>query len=443
MEQDNLTLQTEENLQNTAKEQTDFATNMTEEERIQSADWLYKKQRRKSFWGGTLLGGCVTLLLGCIVILALFGTKKIQVVSPYEAQNNVMTEAVTAKLNNLITQIGLYYYEDAEAEDLINGLYKGLFEGLGDPYSEYYTKEEYEEVMITATANYYGIGAALSQDKNTMVVTVSHVYDDSGAQRAGLKKGDIIVTVDGIEATSEELSDLVTKIRGEEGSTVEITILREEEEMVFNVERGEVVIPTVEYRMLEGNVGLIQVAEFATATPAAFQEAIEDLQNQGMQAMIVDLRSNGGGMLTACQKMLDMILPEGTVVYTEDKYGNREDFTSDAEHFLDIPMVVLVNENSASASEIFAGAIRDFDYGKLIGTNTFGKGIVQNVKQLSDGSAYKLTVSRYFTPCGDNIHGVGIAPDIELEFEYLGDEEGEYDPMMDNQVLRALEELGQ
>ena len=180
---------------------------------------------------------------------------------------------------------------------------------------------------------------------------------------------------------------------------------------------------------------------FAENTPTQFSDAITDLQGQGMEKLVIDLRDNGGGMGVSCQQMLDMILPEGTVVYTEDKYGNRQDYTSDAEHYLDMPIAVLVNGNSASASEIFAGAIRDFDYGTLIGTTTFGKGIVQNIMQLKDGSAIKLTVAKYYTPNGDNIHGTGITPDVEIEYEYTGDTEGTYDEMQDNQILKAIEVL--
>lgn len=245
-------------------------------------------------------------------------------------------------------------------------------------------------------------------------------------------------------ATSMELSDLVSNIRGEEGTNVRITILREGETEYreLDVTRGKVNIPTIEAKMLEGDVGYIQVAEFANSTSEDFVKEIENLSNQGMKYMIVDLRGNGGGVLTACQEMLDAILPEGVVVYTEDKYGKRVDYSSDAEHFMDIPMAVLIDGHTASASEIFAGAIRDFDYGTLIGTKTFGKGIVQSVRPLSDGSAYKMTVSKYFTPCGDNIHGTGIEPDIELEYEYTGDETSEeYDEMKDNQILKAIEVL--
>lgn len=395
------------------------------------------------FKSGLFLGMALTLAVALAIVGMLFGTGVVQVAGRTEATNNVMTEAVMQKLNNLIGEIGRYYYEDVNTEDLVTGIYKGLFEGLGDPYSEYYTKQEYEDLMINTTANYYGIGAALQQDKNTMQVTITKVYDGSGAQAAGLQEGDEIIQVDDVVASSMELADLVTNIRGEEGTTVHITILREEETEYreFDVKRGEINIPTVESKLLEGDVGYIKVTEFATSTSEDFVKEIESLNAQGMKYMIVDLRGNGGGVLTACQEMLDAILPEGVVVYTEDKNGTRVDYTSDAEHFMDIPMVVLIDGHTASASEIFAGAIRDYDYGTLIGTKTFGKGIVQSVRPLPDGSAYKMTVSKYFTPNGDNIHGTGIEPDIELEYEFIGDEDEEYDEMKDNQIQKAIEVL--
>lgn len=399
--------------------------------------------KRGGFKSGLFLGMALTLAVALAVVGTLFGTGFVQLSGRTEVTNNVMTEAVMQKLNNLIGEIGRYYYEDVNTEDLVTGIYKGLFEGLGDPYSEYYTKREYEDIMINANANYYGIGAALLQDKNTMQVTISKVYDGSGAQVAGLMEGDEIIQVDDITATSMELEDLVGNIRGEEGTTVHVKILREGETEYreFDVTRGEINIPTVESKLLEGDVGYIQVTEFANSTSKDFIKAIENLNAQGMKYMIVDLRGNGGGVLTACQEMLDAILPEGVVVYTEDKNGTRVDYTSDAEHFMDIPMAVLIDGRTASASEIFAGAIRDYDYGTLIGTKTFGKGIVQSVRPLADGSAYKMTVSKYFTPNGDNIHGTGIEPDIELEYEFMGDEDEEYDVMKDNQIQKAIEVL--
>lgn len=403
-----------------------------------------RTKKKKGFRTGILTGVLGSCVLVAALCLLLSGMGLLHVtVGKTAVANNVLTDKVVSKLNRLIGQIDMYYYKDVEVDDLANGLYKGLFEGLDDPYSAYYTKQEYEDLMVTTNANYYGIGAGLKQDPDTMEVTITHIYDNSPAQEAGLKAGDVIVQVDDITATSMEVSDLVTKIRGEEGTTVHLKIYREGESdyLELDVKRAKVDIPTVQYKMLENNIGYIQVAEFAENTPTQFDAAIQDLKGQGMKAMIIDLRDNGGGLLTACQTMLDEILPEGTLVYTEDKYGNRQDYTSDAEHYMDLPIALLVNGNSASASEIFAGAIRDFDYGTLIGTKTFGKGIVQNIKQLSDGSAYKVTIAKYYTPSGDYIHGKGIEPDINLEYQYTGDTNATYDQMKDNQVLKAIETL--
>lgn len=405
---------------------------------------IQKKGYHKGLLVGVLSTGVTMILIVAILMFTgfvQFGAQK----GVTTAGQSVLTDEVLAKLNQLIGQIDFYYYDEVSAEDLAVGLYKGLFEGIGDPYSAYYTQEEYEELMISTTANYCGIGAALQQDPDTMQVTITRVYDNSPAQKIGLKVGDEIVQVDDIDATSMELTVLVTKIRGEEGSSVHLKIYREGESdyLEYDAVRANVQIPTVEHKMLENNVGYIQVSEFATNTPTEFDEAIQELTAQGMQAMIIDLRSNGGGLVTACQQMLDEILPEGTVVYTEDKYGNRQNYDSDAEHYMDIPITVLINEYTASASEIFAGAIRDFDYGTLIGTKTYGKGIVQSVKQLEDGSAYKITVSKYFTPSGENIHGTGIEPEISLKYEYSGDSNEEYDEMKDNQIVKALEVLGE
>lgn len=405
---------------------------------------IEQPEKKHGFVGGFFCGAAGMLVAICIIMGVLFGNNTIQITDKSSSQNSILTSQVMTKLNRLIGEIGLYYYEDVDASDLEDGLYKGLFSGLGDPYSRYYTPEEYEDIKISASAQYYGIGAALQQDKDTMKVTVAKVYEESGADKAGLKKGDEIVSVDDVTATEIELSDLVTKIRGEKGTAVHMQVAREGEEnlLELDVERGEVHIPTVASKMLEDNIGYIQVSEFAESTPQEFKSAIDTLTEQGMTAMMVDLRGNGGGVLTACQEMLDIILPEGVVVYTEDKYGKRVDYKSDAEHYMELPMVVLVDGNSASASEIFAGAIHDFDYGTLVGTKTFGKGIVQNVKRLEDGSAYKLTVSKYYTPNGHNIHGTGIEPDIEVKYEYSGDETAEeYDEMSDSQVLRGIEVL--
>ena len=347
----------------------------------------------------------------------------------------------SSKLELLIYIIENYYYKDVEDQDMIDGIYAGLVEGLNDPYSEYYTPEEYEDLMSTLTGNYAGIGAMLQKNTDTGAVTITKVYEDSPAEKAGLKEGDSIVSADGNLAVDENLDEFVQHVRGEEGTDVALVIERDGEKFDVTCTRDTISAPTVAYQMLDGNVGYIQVSQFAEHTYDDFVKAYEDLEKQGMTSVIFDMRNDGGGLVDSVVKMLDYLLPEGTVVYTMDKEGTREDFTSDADTHKDIPMVVLVNENTASAAEIFTGALRDFDYGTIIGTTTYGKGVVQSTIPLKDGSAIKLTTQTYYTPSGECIHGKGITPDIELEFEFLGGEDDEYSVDLDNQIQKALEVL--
>ena len=404
--------------------------------------------KRHSFAKGVVTGilsaTFLFLILAALGLFFLQGSISIGAGSSSSGKaENVLTRSVRSKITELSDLIQKGYYEDVDTEALVEGIYKGMFESLGDPYSAYYTPEEYEDMMIAAGAQYYGIGAVLQQNAKTMQVHIVKTYEGTPAQEAGLKADDIIVKVEDINARSMELSQLVTHIRGKEGSSVHLIIDRdgEKEQLEFDVERRKVDIPTVDSRMLSDQIGMIEIAEFGEATAKDFKKAVKELQASGMEKMIVDLRDNPGGMLDSVTEILDAILPEGLIVYTEDKYGNRQEIRSDAENYLDLPMAVLINGNSASSSEIFAGAIRDHNYGTLIGTTTFGKGIVQSVRPLQDKSAVKLTTAKYFTPKGENIHGTGIEPDIQLKYHYTGQKDEEYDYMKDNQVRKAMKEL--
>jgi carboxyl-terminal processing protease len=321
-------------------------------------------------------------------------------------------------------------------------LYAGLFDNL-DVYSQYYTAEEYQELYESSVSGTYcGIGASLQQDEATKAVTIVHVYDDSPAQEAGLLADDIILSADGYDASEMDLTEFVSHIRGEEGTTVHLTVYRagESEELEFDIVRRSLSLPTVSSDMI-GTTGYIQVTEFTDATPEQFSNALESLKSQNMESLIVDLRSNPGGMLTAVCDMLDEILPEGLIVYTEDKAGERVEYNSTDDKSLDLPLVVLVDGNSASASEIFAGAIQDRNAGTIVGTTTYGKGVVQTIRSLPDGSAFKLTTNKYFTPGGTCIQGIGIEPDVEVEYEFLGGEDDAYSYEFDSQIQKALEVL--
>ena len=431
-----------------------------DEQILETADALREdirrseKEQRMMFCKGMTFGVLVTLAL-CLLVFFVIPVMQIrraerQLQAQQEEQSQViqsedtplLSQAVINKIERLSNTIDALYYEDVDDADLVQGLYKGLLEGIGDPYSEYYTPEEYEDIILDAKAAMCGIGALLQQDPETMQVTVLHVYEDSPAEKAGILDGDMIVQVGDIISNSMELTELVTHIKGDQGTVVHLKIYRKGNPgyIEMDVTRDVVNVPTLKGEMLDDGIGYIMIVEFGEKTAEEFADAVSELEAQGMTSMIVDLRDNPGGLVDSVTKLLDQILPEGVIVSTEDKYGNKKEVISDAA-CLDYPMAVLINGNSASSSEIFAGAIRDYGYGTLIGTRTFGKGIVQSIRRLVDGSAIKLTTSRYFTPCGQNIHGEGIEPDIELEYEYLDPDATVYNMMDDNQVLKAIEVL--
>ena len=430
-----------------------------DEQILETADALredirrIEHEQRKMFCKGIALGGLTTLALCLLVffVIPIVQIKRaggeLQMAGQAQQETatgdeDLLTPAVESKIKRLEAAIDQYYYEDVDDEDLEQGLYKGLLEGVGDSYTAYYTPEEYESLMISATSSLCGIGALLQQDPETMQVSVVHVYEGSPAEKAGIKDHDLIVQVDDIKSNTMELTELVTHIRGDQGTVVHLKLYRSGNPgyIELDVTRDIVDVPTVTGEMLDDGIGYIMIAEFGEKTAEEFAEQVRELEDQGMTSMIVDLRDNPGGMVDSVTAILDQILPEGVTVWTEDKNGNKKEYTSDAA-CMDYPMAVLINGNSASSSEIFAGAIRDYEYGTLIGTKTFGKGIVQSIRKLADGSAIKLTTAKYFTPNGENIHGEGIEPDIKLEYKYLDPDATEYDMKDDNQIQKAIEVL--
>lgn len=340
------------------------------------------------------------------------------------------------KLKALEKIINTYYLEDTKQENLEEGLYKGLFAGIGDPYSVYYTKEEYKELQQSTSGKYYGIGALVSQNIKTNIITISKVFQGAPADKAGMKAQDMIYKVDDVDVSGKDVDEVVSMMKGEKGTQVKVTVYRESEKNYVDliITRDEVKVPTIEYKMLDKKekIGYVQITEFDEVTGEQFTKAMEKLKKQGMKKVIFDVRNNPGGSYSTVCEILDEILPAGTLVYTKDKYGKEEKQESDP-NCLNMPMVVLQNENSASASEIFAGAIQDFGAGKIVGAQSFGKGIVQQIVPLNDGSAIKLTIEKYYTPSGKNIHGKGITPDVKVE---AGNDETK-----DTQLEQAIKEL--
>lgn len=397
---------------------------------------------------GLLVGVIITALVGSC---AYVGTRLYHLADGHLAKTasadgssgaDLVNDDTLEKLEALEEVIDKYYYkdEDIDVEEMTEGMYSGLVDSLGDPYSVYYTAEEWQDLMADTEGIYYGIGAYLQLDTATGLARINGVIADTPAEEAGLRENDIIYQVDGEMIQGLELSEIVSRVKGEEGTTVHLTVVREGETdyLEFDVERRRIESPTVNYEMYDNGVGYIQITEFDEVTTDQFTEALAVIKGSGAKGLILDLRSNPGGSLPVVVDIARSILPKGLIVYTEDKYGKREEYTCDGKNELDIPMVVLINGNSASASEILAGAIKDYNKGTLIGTTTFGKGIVQRVLPLTDGTALKLTISSYYTPKGNNIHGIGIDPDIECEF----DSEAYYERDVDNQLECAKQEIG-
>lgn len=342
---------------------------------------------------------------------------------------------IEAKLDVIDRTISDYYLNEDEIDEekLEEMIYLGYVSGLEEAYSTYYTAEQFTQVMESSSGIYSGIGAYVSQNVNTGIITIVNPFEGAPAANAGIKKDDILFKVEGEEVTGQDLNMVVAKLKGEEGTTVNVTMYRPSEDTYidFTVERAVVNVPTVTYKMLENNIGYIQVTEFDEVTVEQFSAAIDDLESQGMEKVIFDLRDNGGGLLTSVCSMLDRILPEELLVYTIDKDGNREEEWAQNPDQIDLPMVVLVNGNTASASEIFAGTLKDYDKAEIIGTTTFGKGIVQTIIPLNDGSALKLTTSEYYTPEGICIHGKGIEPDLTVEYDAEAEEDNQLQAAMD------------
>ena len=354
------------------------------------------------------------------------------------ADGSAVNEESINKLSVLEQYIDYFYYKSSEIteEEKENGMYKGLFESLGDVYSCYYTPEEYKILEEQTQGVYYGIGAYVSQDVETGFCAISGVIKNSPAEEAGLMEGDIIYKVNGEDMTGLELDEVVSNIRGEEGSEVTLTLVRDGKNMEVTLTRARVNTPTVDSEMLQDGIGYLQITEFDDVTTEQFNENMAQLKADGMKGLIIDLRGNPGGNVTTVCAIAEQLLPEGLIFYMEDKDGNKTEYKCDGADF-DLPLVVLVNEYSASAAEILSGAVKDAGIGKLVGKKTFGKGIVQNVIPLEDGSAIKLTIANYYTRGGNDIHLKGVEPDVEVDL----DTDAYLDDGTDTQLDKALEVL--
>lgn len=375
---------------------------------------------KKSYWRGFAAGMTVTLggmilFCGGWLIAQRYQTKQ-QAVPGTEGASVLTDSSTFRKLNEIQSLIEKYYLNEVDGERLGDYMLKGAAMGLEDPYAAYYSNAELTSVLDSSRGEYFGIGAVISENIQTGELTIVQVYEGSPAEKSGLQTGDSVLMYEEESALVLGLNDLVTKIKSTDGE-FHLTVYRPEteEEIVLTLACDEIVVSHVEYEMLEEYIGYIQITEFTESAVTQFRNAIEDLNGQNMKKLIVDLRSNPGGLFTSVCDILDEVLPEGRIVYTEDRNGQREEVFADDERSVNCEIAVLVDEYSASASEIFAGAIQDYELGPVIGTQTYGKGVVQKTYPLSDGSAFKMTIEKYYTAKGQDIEGSGIIPDIIIE----------------------------
>lgn len=406
---------------------------------------------KNKFINGLLTGLAGGLLVSTILLFSLFNKLELNRLD----FNTVSSKTVTSKnseeslseINTKITLLEAYidkfYLEEVDKSAYAQGIYKGLIQSLKDPYSTYYTKEEYKAMQESTSGTYCGIGASVSQRADTGIITIVKPFEGGPAYKAGILPGDIIYKVEGKEVTGEDLTEVVAVMKGEKGTKVNITIVREGESdyLEFELRRDEVEVQTIEFELLQDKIGYISISEFDEVTAKQFRKALNQLEKQGMEGLVIDLRGNGGGRLDVVVDMLDRMLPKGMIVYTKDKNGEGEEYKSTNKEQFTKPLSILINDYSASASEVFAGAIKDYKLGTLVGTTSFGKGIVQTVFPLQDGTALKLTIAKYYTPNGNNIHGIGIEPDIKVELDESLAQKAKITKEEDNQLQKAIESV--
>ena len=407
-------------------------------------DSQIRKARNKGMIQGLLITLVIVLISAAVItgisVIKMFANNSIYATLLGSTTDSVLDKKAVDKINNLYGIIEKTYIKPVERETLQDGLYKGILEALDDPYSAYYNKEEFAKMMEGTSGTFEGIGAYLTQDPDTKEIVVVRAIKDSPAEKAGIVADDVVVEVDGEDITGQDIDVVVSKLRGPKGTDVNVGVRRkgEDETIRFDITRAKIDSISVDYEMFDDKMGYIAIADFADATADQFNEAMDDLEAQGMESLILDLRSNGGGYVDSAVAVADRLVKDGMIVSVKEKHGLSYKYEDAGdENYLKVPCVLLVDGNTASASEILTGALRDHDIATIMGTKTFGKGITQIILPLGDGSGVKVTNSEYFTPDGENVHEVGIEPDIEVELDYdKYKEEG-----VDNQLEEAKKYL--
>ena len=381
----------------------------------------------------------ITALLSSLITTIVIRNKIESSSSISSIVQNGGTTGIESALASIRTMLEDEYIGELDDEQMLEMAIKGYVEGVGDEYTEYYTPEEMTEQYDTAMGNYVGIGIYMVVNYEEGTITVLEPMEESPAKAAGLKEGDIITKVDGTEVTKDNVSDMSNAIKGEEGTKVKLEIKREDDTLEVEVERKRIEISHINSRMLENDIAYIQILDFDGGAATEFKENYENLKSQGAKSLIIDIRNNGGGVVDEAIDILEMICDkDSTLLIEKDKEGNEEVTKSEENPIIDVPIVVLTNGYSASASEILAGALKDNNKATIIGEKTYGKGVIQTLYRLTDDSGLKITTAEYCTPNRTAINKIGIKPDIEVK---LPDDIKELTDQNDTQLKRAIQEL--
>lgn len=360
----------------------------------------------------------------------------------YSKVNTTSLEGLEYTLSQFRSELEKKYIGEINDEELIEGAVKGYVDALGDPYTTYYTKKEMKTIMEETNGNFVGIGVYMTKDLEKNAILIIKPIENSPAEKAGILPGDLITKVDDVEYTGDKLEEASNKIRGEEGTKVKLEIYRNGETKTFELTRTKVVVSHVTTKVLNNDIGYIAISDFEGECASEFETKYKQLEKQGIKKLIIDIRNNGGGIVDEALKIANMLVDkDSTLLITKDKSDKEEVTKATEKPIINIPTVVLVNEYSASASEILAGALKDNGKATLVGTKTYGKGIIQELHQLSDGSGLKITVSEYYTPNHNAIHKIGITPDVEVDLSEDVKQQTTIQEKDDNQLQKAIEIL--
>lgn len=471
-EQENMELEERENdtinIEETASSAETISTDeiVSKEETFETETDIQKpKPVKNRFWLGVLVGVLAALFMALLAVGVATGVwtmaRRVKDKAQKDAEASQSSRTDETEKHSMVldmTQIGFkinyiqmlidtYYLfgEEESTTDPVEMMYSGYVYALEDPYSVYYTAEEYAALEESNEGEYCGIGVQVSQNAYTKIMNVVKVFKGTPAEKAGMLPGDVLSAVDGTDVVGMDLSLVVSDyIKGEEGTEVTVTVYRQssDEYLDLTMERAIVQNPTVEYEMLENKIGYISLSAFEEVSSEQFKNAVDALEADNMEGLILDLRSNGGGVVTSAKAIADYLLPDGkTIVSFKGKGVDDSIFKAEDGHRVDVPIVVLVNGESASASEVLTGALKDNEWATVVGTNTFGKGIAQGLFPLPDGSAVKLTTAYYYVPSGECIHKIGIAPDVEVDLDEELKNMVEIPKGDDNQLQEAIKVL--